>query len=272
MAVITVLYSFGALALRFVLGDSAPAGNVACGLPATVLLNLLLTLAGLHARPPPAAAARAGRPRCTRSAASLAAADSRRFLPSDPRVEEPYLLTPQLALRVAILGFVALALFAVLFLRLWALQVLSGDTYAEGKRQPRAQRPVDAPRGAIIDRNGRVLVRNVSARASWCGRPTCRRIARRGALELQRLSTRRRHAPRAVEARIRAHAGDPLTPVVIRRRIHEDQHSYIAEHEGQFPGVGLEPSYLRQYPHRPLAAHILGHVGESRRRTHGDEE
>ena len=31
----------------------------------------------------------------------------RRFLPSDPRVEEPYRLTPQLALRVAVLGGVA---------------------------------------------------------------------------------------------------------------------------------------------------------------------
>jgi hypothetical protein len=46
---------------------------------------------------------------------------SRRFLPGDPRVSEPYRLTPQLALRVAVLGFFALALFAVLFLRLWAL-------------------------------------------------------------------------------------------------------------------------------------------------------
>ena len=44
VAVITVLYTFGALALRFVLGSSAPAGEVASGLPATVLLNLLLTL------------------------------------------------------------------------------------------------------------------------------------------------------------------------------------------------------------------------------------
>ena len=52
-----------------------------------------------------------------------------RFLPGDPRTAEPYRLTPQLALRVAILAFLALAVFAVLFLRLWALQVLSGDRY-----------------------------------------------------------------------------------------------------------------------------------------------
>jgi rod shape-determining protein MreD len=44
VAVVTVLYTFAALALRFVLGTEAPAGAVVSGLPATVLLNLLLTL------------------------------------------------------------------------------------------------------------------------------------------------------------------------------------------------------------------------------------
>jgi rod shape-determining protein MreD len=44
IAVVTVLYTFGALALLFVLGSDAPAGDVASGLPVTVLLNVLLTL------------------------------------------------------------------------------------------------------------------------------------------------------------------------------------------------------------------------------------
>jgi rod shape-determining protein MreD len=44
VAVVTVLYSFGALALRFVLGDPAPAGAVIAAIPASVLLNLILTL------------------------------------------------------------------------------------------------------------------------------------------------------------------------------------------------------------------------------------
>lgn len=43
VGVVTILYAFGALALRFVLGDPAPAGSVTSGLPAGVLLNLLLT-------------------------------------------------------------------------------------------------------------------------------------------------------------------------------------------------------------------------------------
>lgn len=41
--VVTFLYAISGLALRFVLGDSVPAHEVLTGLPATVLLNLILT-------------------------------------------------------------------------------------------------------------------------------------------------------------------------------------------------------------------------------------
>ena len=86
-------------------------------------------------------------------------ASSSRFLPPDPGVEAPYRLTPGLAFRVGILGIVALAVFAVLFFRLWSLQVLSGDTYlaaAQGN-QLRTIR-LEAPRGTILDRHGKITV------------------------------------------------------------------------------------------------------------------
>jgi len=38
-------------------------------------------------------------------------------------------ITPQLAVRVAVLGGFAFVLFAVIFFRLWFLQVLTGDDY-----------------------------------------------------------------------------------------------------------------------------------------------
>jgi rod shape-determining protein MreD len=44
VAVVTVLYAFGEVALQFVLGEPAPAGRVAQGLPLALLVNLLLTL------------------------------------------------------------------------------------------------------------------------------------------------------------------------------------------------------------------------------------
>src|SRR5690349_3164229 len=87
---------------------------------------------------------------------------NRRFLPGDPRVEEPYRLTPQLAVRVAILAFLALAVFAVLFLRLWALQGLSGERYlaAAHDNSVRTLR-IEAPRGPVLDRTGKLIVTNV---------------------------------------------------------------------------------------------------------------
>ena len=44
VAVVTVLYAFGELVLQFVLGEPAPAGVVAHGIPLGLLLNLILTL------------------------------------------------------------------------------------------------------------------------------------------------------------------------------------------------------------------------------------
>ena len=68
-------------------------------------------------------------------------------------------LSPQLAMRVAVLGGVALALFAVIFFRLWFLQVLSGEEYLVEARENRTREVREqAPRGEIGDRNGNTLV------------------------------------------------------------------------------------------------------------------
>ena len=67
----------------------------------------------------------------------------------------------RLSLRVAVLGGVAVVLFAVLFFRLWNLQVIAGDEYlAEAKNNRTREYKQIAPRGAILDRNGDVLVDN----------------------------------------------------------------------------------------------------------------
>jgi len=188
---------------------------------------------------------------------------SRRFLPGDPRVEEPYRLTPQMALRVAVLGFVALAIFAILFLRLWALQVLSGNTYLKKANENRVRTlPQDAPRGLILDRSGRVLVRNTLGWSIdlWPSDLPKNRATRQA--ELEHLASITGVRVKEIERRIRDYAGDPLSPVVIRRGIHMDQISYLQEHQLAFPGIRLSQSYLRKYPYQSLGAHLLGYVGE----------
>src|SRR5919199_714517 len=69
-------------------------------------------------------------------------------------------ITPQLAVRVAILGGFAFVLFAIVFFRLWFLQVLTGEEYVSQARDNRVRKVrIEAPRGDIVDRNDRVLVK-----------------------------------------------------------------------------------------------------------------
>ena len=68
--------------------------------------------------------------------------------------------------RVAVIGGLALVMFAVIFFRLWYLQVLSGDQYlAEAQGNRVREVTVQAPRGEIRDRDGKLLVGNRTALA-----------------------------------------------------------------------------------------------------------
>ena len=63
-------------------------------------------------------------------------------------------------MRVAVLGGFAFVLFAVIFFRLWFLQVLSGEDYVTQARENRVRKiKIEAPRGDIVDRDGNRLVR-----------------------------------------------------------------------------------------------------------------
>ena len=187
---------------------------------------------------------------------------SRRFLPGDPRVEEPYRLTPQLALRVAILGGIALAVFAVLFLRLWALQVLSGSKYRKDANDNNVRLiSEDAPRGWIVDRYGHPLVKNAVGTSLVIWPADLPRYRKARVEELKALSLVAAIPVKEILARMKPYAKDPLTPVVLRRGIHSDQYDYLKEHQRDFPGVELAGSYLRTYPYKSLAAQVLGYVG-----------
>jgi penicillin-binding protein 2 len=71
-------------------------------------------------------------------------------------------MTPQLALRVAMIGGLALLLFAIIFFRLWFLQVLSGTHYVAEAQSTQTQHvTVAAPRGEIVDSTGATLVQSV---------------------------------------------------------------------------------------------------------------
>ncbi|MGH3104690.1 MAG: penicillin-binding protein 2 [Gaiellaceae bacterium] len=189
-----------------------------------------------------------------------------RFLPADPRVEEPFRLTPQLALRIAILGTIVLGVFAVLFLRLWALQILSGAQYlnAAENNQLRTVR-VGAPRGLILDRNGVALVGNVAGSSVQIWRAD---LPERGDpvnryQMLKRLSRILNVPLPRMLRQIAKRKNDPLTPVTVKRGVHRDLVIYLSERQAEFPGVRVAQTSLRDYPFTALGAQVLGYVGEA---------
>jgi penicillin-binding protein 2 len=188
---------------------------------------------------------------------------SRRFLPGDPRVSEPYRLTPQLALRVAVLGFFALALFGVLFLRLWALQVLSGERYLAQANDNRVRTlRLEAARGPIVDSTGKVLVTNTPGTRVELWPSDLPKTWQAQRAELRKLAYVTGVATKDIVAALAKHGNDPLTPVVVQRGIKQQQIMYLLEHQDEFPGVRLAESYLRKYPYQSLAAQVLGYVGQ----------
>jgi len=206
-------------------------------------------------------------------------------------------ITPQLAIRVAIFGAVALGLFAVIFFRLWFLQVLSGDKYlAEANTNRFRQLRIPAPRGEIVDRNGTVIVRNKRAivvqldptklpqeerdiAARWgqdIGKRAARPKGRRGppvripGVPTERLRVRYERLSNVINTSaesihrqvIRSLAIVPYSSVRVKTDVPRSVLTYILERSDQFPGVTVEQTYLREYPRQTLAAQILGNVGE----------
>lgn len=212
-------------------------------------------------------------------------------LPEDRRPA----ITPQLALRVAILGGIALALFAIVFFRLWYLQVLSGEDYLAQARDNRVRDiRIPAPRGDIVDRNGTTLVDNRIATVVQIevdklpaverelaaeyqqrvarARPRNRRKVKipplpRSERELRvryaRLGRVLRMSPRTIHRAVVRQVGlTPYSDVTIKTDVPRTVYQYLGENQQRFPGVSVQRLFLRSYPFEKLAAQLFGAVGE----------
>ena len=178
--------------------------------------------------------------------------------------EQSPVISNRLALRIAVFGGFAVVLFAVLFFRLWRLQVLDGEKYlAEAKNNRTRSYRVSAPRGQILDRNGNVLVDN---RTSLALQVNPRKLpadpAQRKA-ELSRLATLTHTTlPRLRKAMHEELKLAPAAPVTLRRDVGNYLVYYLQENQDRFPGVEIQRVFVRDYPDGTLAAHLVGNVGE----------
>ncbi len=173
-------------------------------------------------------------------------------------------VSPQMAIRVAILGSIAAVMFGVIFFRLWYLQVLSGEQYV---RQANANRvrnlPIPAPRGEILDREGKLvaatrLTNAVQIVPSALPPPGHRRLAL-----YRRLGRLLGMSAAHIQAlTIKGRTELPYAPVTIKTDAGRGVLTVLAERQNDYPGVVQEPVSVRAYPFGEMAAQVLGYVGQ----------
>jgi penicillin-binding protein 2 len=202
------------------------------------------------------------------------------MIPSNDDRRTP--ITPQMAMRVAILGGVAFALFGIVFFRLWFLQVLSGDQYLAQASSNRTRSVViQAPRGQVSDRNGRPLVENRRAVAVMVTPSRLPKDKAKRHADLVRLSAvlglstkparctsgardLRDTTPRIdLECRIDIAVYQlPYADVTAKGDVSRAVYGYLAERQQQFPGVSIQDVFLRSYPYGSIGAQLFGTVGQ----------
>jgi penicillin-binding protein 2 len=171
----------------------------------------------------------------------------------------------RMALRIAVIGGFAVALFGILFFRLWDLQVLEGaENLAQAKSNRTRSTKVVAPRGEILYNNGEVLVDNRTSLALQVDTSKLPEEEAAQNAELKEIGELvHMKLPQVLkvmkEEQEVVAAGAPLT---IRQGVGYDLIYYIEEHKGKYPGVTVEKVFVRNYPDEDEAAQILGYTGE----------
>ena len=162
--------------------------------------------------------------------------------------------------RIMVLSFVVSAIFLLLIIRLWHLQILSSDDYKTMSENNRLRFvPVAASRGAILDRNGTVLVSN---RPSFSLAVVPQEVKDRDALLSQLSNLLGLDRTEMAERWKSQQGGARYYPIVIAANISRDQVEKVEENRLRMPGVEIEMKPVREYSQGLLGAHLLGYIGE----------
>jgi len=164
--------------------------------------------------------------------------------------------------RLRVLGIVMIAVFALFLVRLFQLQVVEGEQHLQNSlRNSIRTIRLAAPRGEILDREGRVLATT------------------RPAFDLDVVPSELRDASRTLDVlsvllgaapeRLRGELGDPrgrarFQPVRLADDLGWESLARVESHRYALAGVLTEVRPRRTYPNGPLAAHLLGTIGEVR--------
>jgi len=164
--------------------------------------------------------------------------------------------------KIAFFQYLTVGVFLFLITGFWDLQVRNPEWYQERAMQNSIKSiPVLAPRGKILDRDGRVIVDNHSTFSLYLSRDNLKLehlkpIAEGLNLDYDSLVARVR--------RFQSRGAPVYQPIPIKEELTPAELAFVESHKdaSTFPELEVIHVQHRLYPRDGLAAHVIGYVGE----------
>jgi penicillin-binding protein 2 len=165
------------------------------------------------------------------------------------------------ATRILFFQYFCVAVVLYLAFGYWNLQVRRGSYFAELSERNRIRSyPLLAPRGKILDREGRVLVDNSSTFSLMLSRENfepeqIKMICTALGLEYDEVTERLRKFEKSRGRN---------APIPIKEQLTQSELAFVESHRGRdlIPALEIAQDHRRVYPQSGFSAHILGYTGE----------
>jgi penicillin-binding protein 2 len=162
--------------------------------------------------------------------------------------------------KLTIVQYAILGIFLVLGYGLWRLQVIGSDKYETMAEHNRIRTvPILAPRGKILDREGRIIVDNYPSFSLLLLRDQVKNLD----ADIDKIAAGLNLSPKEIRDRVRRVQFAPgYEPIILKDDITPDELAFIESHKIELPELETIMVHRRLYPKNGFMAHVIGYVGE----------
>jgi penicillin-binding protein 2 len=162
--------------------------------------------------------------------------------------------------RLAVVSYVIVGMIALLLFGFWKLQIIDSDRYSQLAERNRVRSiPIIAPRGSMLDREGRVLADNYPSFGVLLLRDAPGQVERLLPQIADGLGMTLDDVKQQIDA---AKAMPKFQPIVIKPEASPSDIAFIGSHRADIPVLEMLMVYRRRYPRGGFLAHASGYVGE----------
>lgn len=162
--------------------------------------------------------------------------------------------------RLALVSYLSVALVVTLLIGFWKLQVVQSGHFADLAERNRIRYiPIIAPRGAMLDREGRVLVDSYPSFSILLLRDEPKLLEKSLPQIEEGLGITKEDLLQQIEA---AKYEPKFQPIVIKPAATQGDIAFVESHRADLPVLELMMVQRRRYPHDAMLASAIGYVGE----------